>query len=251
MTASFSRAAYAYDSSATVQRVVGSHLARLVGELTLPEHPVVLEIGCGTGLFTRSALSCLDPTLWLATDISLDMIKICRGNLTSDTRVLFTCMDGEVPATLSTGFDLVCTNLAVQWFDDLAGTLEKLAHLVKRNGWLAFTTLMAGTFSEWIDIHERLGLVAGTPSYPDETALQHQLPQGGSGTVISETFLHTYPDAYSFVSTLKRIGACVAVPNRRPLTPGTFRRVLRAFDVNRSSVTVSYYVGYGLWKRNC
>ncbi len=241
--AAFEQAACLYDTAAVVQKTIGCHLAEWIRRLDLPAHPTVLEIGCGTGLFTRAVLDRLEPTLWLATDVSPAMATCCRDHFGPDQRFLFACMDGEMPAVAS-GFDLVCANLAMQWFDDLAGALERLAWLTRSGGWLAFTTLAAGTFVEWVEIHRRLGVTAGTPIYPDLATLNRQLPPGGKGTVAGEVIRHAYPDARAFVATLKTIGAHTS--ERRPLAPGTFRQVLRAFG---AGATVSYHVAYGLWHR--
>ncbi|KAF0119137.1 MAG: Biotin synthesis protein bioC / Dethiobiotin synthetase [Rhodospirillaceae bacterium] len=242
---SFDRAARLYDTAAGVQHAVGHRLAERIERLDLPVRPMVLEIGCGTGLFTRAALGRVEPSLWLATDISPAMVIHGRERFRFHERVLFACMDGEAPAAVP-GFDLVCANLAVQWFDDLAGALERLVRLIRAGGWLAFTTLAAGTFAEWVDIHRRLGLVAGTPAYPDQAGLARQLPPGGWGNVTEEVLSHVYPDAHAFVAALKTIGAHTT--DRPPLAPGAFRQVLRSFGVGRP-VTVSYHIAYGLWRK--
>lgn len=244
----FNRAAHTYDTAAVVQRTVGCHLAERIGQLELPNHPAVLEIGCGTGLFTRAALNHIDPSTWLATDISPVMVAYCRQCFVSDVRLLFACMDGETPATeMGAGFDLICANLAAQWFDDLAGSLERLARLIRAGGWLAFTTLAAGTFAEWVETHLRLGLMAGTPIYPDPTSLARQWPSNGKGTMNGEVIRHIYPDAHTFVAALKTIGAHAT--EQQPLPPGAFRRVLRTFG-GSGPVAVSYHIVYGVWRRN-
>ncbi|VBB69846.1 Biotin synthesis protein BioC [invertebrate metagenome] len=246
--AAFDRAACAYETAAVIQHTVGCRLAERIGQLDLPAYPAVLEVGCGTCLFSRAALGYLNPSLWIATDLSPVMVARCRDYVGSDRRFLFICMDGEAPAiTMGSGFDLICANLVMQWFDDLAGALGRLARLIRAGGWLAFTTLAAGTFIEWVETHHQLGLVAGTPSYPDTATLADQWPPGGQGTIAGEMIRHTYSDAHAFVATLKTIGAHAT--DRRPLAPGAFRQVLRTFGVG-GPVAVSYHVVYGLWRRD-
>ena len=244
----FNKAAYTYEAAAVVQQKVGYHLAERIERLRMSANPAVLEVGCGPCLFSRAVISRINPSLWIATDLSPAMVALCRENCGSDRRFLFVCMDGEIPAiSMNSGFDLVCANLVVQWFDDFAGTLGRLARLIKTGGWLAFTTLADGTFAEWVETHHQLGLVAGTPVYPDTQTLAHQWPPGGHGTITREIIRHTYSDAHSFVSMLKTIGA--SATNRQPLAPGAFRQVLRTFGVDGKPVVVSYHVIYGLWRR--
>ncbi len=246
----FNKAALTYDAAAVVQQRVGCHLAERIGKLDMPAHPAVLELGCGTCLFSRAAISHINPSLWIATDLSPAMVARCRDAFGADSRFLFVCMDGELPAiAMRSGFDLVCANLVVQWFDDLAGALGRLAKLLKDGGCLIFTTLADGTFTEWVKTHHKLGLVAATPSYPDTKTLARQWPPGGHGTIAREEVIrHTYSDARNFVSMLKTIGAHAT--DRRPLAPGVFRQVLRTFGVGGGPVVVSYHVIYGLWRRD-
>lgn len=242
IAASFA-AAEAYEDSAVVQRRAAGQLAGHIAGLDLPPFPRVLEIGCGTGFLTRAVR--VQASFWLATDIAPAMVARCRAETNDDT-VRFACMDGEAP-TVGGGFDLVCSNLAFQWFDHLGASIARLVELLRPGGHLAFSTLAAGTFQEWRQVHQRLGLQAGTPDYPDAAALSALWPTGGAGRIEEEEIVQPYPSAHAFVTALKSIGANTA-PEHRPLSPGAFRRVLRAFG-DGGEVSVTYRVAHGLFRK--
>lgn len=236
-------AADAYEKTAVVQRLAAGRLARRILDLPLPPRPRVLEIGCGTGFLTRAVLEKTEASFWLATDIAPAMLARCR-TLTHAENLGLACMDGEAPAA-GGGFDLVCSNLAFQWFEHLGPSLARLAELLRPGGHIAFSTLASGTFGEWRQAHRRLGLDSATPEYPNAAALQALWPEHGAGRVEEEDITHAYPDGRAFVAALKDIGANAA-PGRRPLSPGAFRRVLRAFGAG-GEASVTYRVAYCLF----
>jgi ubiquinone/menaquinone biosynthesis C-methylase UbiE len=92
----------------------------------------VLEIGCGTGQFTRQlADRALDLT---AIDIGAAMVAAARRNV-ADPRARFqVCsfeeFDGHGP------FDLIVSATAFHWIDPAIG-LAKAARLLRPGGWLA------------------------------------------------------------------------------------------------------------------
>jgi malonyl-CoA O-methyltransferase len=151
-------------------------------------------------------------------------------------------MDGEAPEPGDARFDLICANLAMQWFGDLEAALGRLAALLRPGGHLAFTTLGEGSFAEWRAAHEALGLDAGTRLYPSADALAAMLP-GMAVETIALTERH--PTAGAFVHALKAIGAGVAQPGHRPLAPAQLRAVMRRFEdagaVARYEIALCHY----------
>ena len=247
IAASFGTAVTRYDSAALVQRSVAERLARRVAALPLPDRPRVLEIGCGTGFLTRALSARVRGAKWVVTDISPAMIARCRETLEGDRNMLFLCMDGEQPAVQG-GFDLICSSLAFQWFDDLGGSLRRLIDLLRPGGHLAFATLAHESLREWCRAHAQLGLQPGTPDYPSLEELAGLWPEGGEGRLEEEWIVSTYPRARDFVSSLKGIGACTAAPSRRPLSAGAFRDVLRRLDRGKE-VRITYHLAYGFCRQ--
>src|SRR6516165_8926196 len=78
VAASFCARAESYELHAGLQRAVADHLAQHLLEL---KQPRVLELGCGTGLFSRHLISRYPDGSFLLTDLAPSMVDQCRRNL--------------------------------------------------------------------------------------------------------------------------------------------------------------------------
>ncbi len=210
IAAAFAAASASYDRHAEVQE----RAARLLlDRISLPSPcPRVLEIGCGTGGLTRR----LHPRIggdWVITDLAPAMVESVRPRVPG---ALFRVMDGERPDPDLDGFDLIVGNLAAQWFEDPPGAIRRLQGRLAPNGRLLMTSLGPDSFREWRDLFARFGLIPGTLTFP---------PLPGAERV---RVTHPYPDAKSFLRSLKGLGATVPADHHRPLGAGSLRRVLAA-----------------------
>lgn len=235
----FAAAAGTYDSAAEAQARAADRLVELVGALSLPAQPTVLEVGCGTGLLTRRLLPRVGGD-WLVTDLSPAMVQTAK-NTVGANKAQFRVMDAEHPDAPVGLFDLIVSNLAAQWFADLGRAVNRLRACLAPGGTLVLSTLGAGSFAQWHQAHAALGLSAGIPHYPDAAALAAQLPAGAR--VLTETVAVRHDDAHAFVTALKRIGAGTPTPGHQPLSPGALRKVLRAMG---APVTITYVLHYAL-----
>lgn len=232
-------AAARYDQYAAVQRVVATNLAASIAALSLPANPRICEIGCGTGFLSAALAARIAGGDWLLTDIAQQMVERCRDRLGPDSRFRFSTGDSEAPEALAgePPFDLICSSLTLQWFDDLSTGIARLFARLAPGGWLVFTTLAAGTFAEWREAHDQLGLRAGTPAYPSLAALASIRPEGIVPEVSVERFAPANADARSFLRALKAIGAGTPAPGHAPLPSPVLRRVMREFERNGAVAT--------------
>lgn len=235
----FAAAAATYDSAAEAQAKAADRLVELVSGLAVPPRPAVLEVGCGTGLLTRRLLPRIGGD-WLVTDLSPAMVDAARAAIGAD-KAQFRVMDGEHPDVPLGLFDLIVSNMAAQWFADPGRALHQLHARLAPGGWLVLSTLGAGSFAQWRQAHDRLGLSCGTPAYPDAAEMAAHLPKGAR--LLTETIQVRHDDAQAFVTALKRIGAGTPAPGHAPLSAGAMRKVLRAMG---APVEISYVVHYAL-----
>ncbi len=229
-------AASGYDGNARVQREVARRLAARIAGLQLRAAPRVLEIGCGTGFLTQALADTDLGGEWLVTDIAPEMVERCRSRFVGTGQpaaLRFAVLDGERGTPSGGPFDLICSSLAVQWFDDTPAALARMAGWLAPGGHLVVTTLGPGSFAEWRAAHAAEGIAPGTPAF---APVEHfaALP-GASIEVECHAERHESPRA--FLHALKAIGAGTSHPGHRPLAPGRLRRVMTRFAQSGCEVT--------------
>lgn len=247
--ARFGRAAADYDGHAQVQRTAARQLADRIARLPLPRRPRVLEIGCGTGLFTRELAKRIGPADWTITDIAAPMLAAAQRALVLPGNSRFVLMDGEHPTLPEIGYDLICSNFAVQWFDDLNAGLARLADALAPGGYLAISTLAEHTFHEWRNAHRALGLCPSMRIYPAADAISPRPHHRSAidGHVDAVTVTLAQRDGLAFVRGLKKIGASIPAHGTAPLSSPNLKRVIEHF--NQQGANVSYHIAYGTWRK--
>lgn len=243
VAARFAGAATTYDAHSRVQRHAAARLAGLIATASLPPRSRVLEIGCGTGHLTHLLTLHLPAARLVVTDIAPAMVAACRKRLPQHH---YAVMDGTRPSVAGP-FDLVCANLAAQWFPDLAAALDRLAALLSPGGVLALSLLSAGSFREWHAAHGAFGLTPGTLAFPSPDACRAAFPAGGRLQLVEETHVDRPDSALGFLRGLRALGADTAAPGHKPLPAGKLRQVLRKLG---DAPQISYELLYALYRRS-
>ncbi|AKM10724.1 biotin biosynthesis protein [Croceicoccus naphthovorans] len=236
-----------YDRHARVQRKVAEALADRIAALTLPQRPRILEIGCGTGFLTQAMMDRGIDGDWLITDIAPAMVERCRERLGEGPDRRFAVLDGEYDIPADGGFDLICSSLAMQWFDHHAEGLSRMLDALAQGGHCLFATLGQGTFAEWQAAHEAEGLPVGTRQFPPVAELGAALPDRQAGPVEIEHHVEHHASAIDFLRALKAIGARTPSTGHAPLSAAQMRRVMAHFDASGPAVT--YEVVFGHYQR--
>lgn len=111
----FAKATDSYDRQAGMQKHVARHMAEAI-KSHIPDSDGwnVLEIGCGTGLFTREYLRGLRPGRLLLNDICPEVEPYLSG-LPTASPIRFQACDAET-LRFPAGQHLIVSCSAVQWF---------------------------------------------------------------------------------------------------------------------------------------
>ncbi len=227
----FSGAVETYDEHAVLQREVADRLLQHL-EFTKINPRHILDIGCGTGYFTRLANQRFKKADVTALDLSESMVRHTgrahsrrmpwhgkRHHVVSDG-CLLPFSDGS--------FDLVCSNLTMQWVSDPTMMMQEMRRVLAPGGLILFSTFGRRTLSELRQSlaeisSERAGLVL---PFPDVTSLGDSLMNLAVELPVTDAdlFTLTYPNTMALVRELKNIGASSAAIRNRP--SGLYGRAL-------------------------
>lgn len=205
---SFAKASASYDPVATLQRQVGRGLLEGVGRI--PAGSTTVDLGCGTGFICAEILQrqAVPPDRILAIDIALPMLQMARQKLNGKP-VDFICADAENLPLPSQSVDLVLSNLALQWCQDLGRTIGCLHRALRPGGTLAFTTFGRHTLAELKAAWQEVDAYNHVNEFIDEESLAAHLAEAGfvSANLSSERHLVRYDSVMALLRELKQLGA--------------------------------------------
>lgn len=233
VAAAFGRAAGHYHQFNELQRLSAAHLLE---QLPAQAYPHVLDAGCGPGSYSRYWLESGSEVT--ALDLSADMLSRARAQHSAQHYLL---ADIEAIPLPDAGFELVWSNLAVQWCSDIRLALAELYRQLRPGGVLAFTTLTAGSLPElnqaWraVDNHPHANRFLPQDTLREALAAwQHRCTH----TPITLSF----PDALSAMRSLKGIGATHLHQGRArvPLTRSKLQQLQLAWPKNAGQCPLTY-----------
>lgn len=211
VAASFSRAAASYDSVADLQRAVGGHLLE---QLPAGSAPVDwLDIGCGTGYFTRALAERFPAAPGIALDIAEGMLQHARPLGGAQH---FIAGDAEHLPLRDGSRDLLFSSLAVQWCGDFAAVLGEAKRVLRPGGVLAFSSLCVGTLRELRDSWQRVDGHVHVNRFRQFRDYQQLCADSGLQVLSLDVRPHVlhYPDVRSLTHELKALGAHNLNPGR-------------------------------------
>lgn len=139
----FSRSAYQYDEYAVIQRFVAECL---IEEVPDDRFDSILEIGCGTGIYTCLLNMRFKHSNIKAVDISEKMVEVAREKIRTKN-VVFEIRDAEKMSVVEE-YDLITSNSTFHWFESMENTLLKYSGILNKGGWFVFSVFGPSTFAE-------------------------------------------------------------------------------------------------------
>ncbi|WP_164932059.1 methyltransferase domain-containing protein [Janthinobacterium sp. 17J80-10] len=232
----FSAAAGRYEQAANIQKEAASQFDAWLAQLGLAAPASIVEIGCGTGFFTRLLHARYPGASLRATDLAPAMVAQCQAGFAPAPGLQFSVCDGR-EASFDPAPDWIVSTMCFQWFDPLPPVLAR--HFAGSRV-LAFSVLLDGSFAQWRAAHERLHLPAGLHPCPDYDALLASIQDLHPGRLharkISLTEQHA--NGRSFAHSLRAIGADQPRPGHRP---AALRPVLRQLE---QGIAANYEIGF-------
>ncbi len=214
-----------YNTRSDVQKKVAKSLVNLLPSIRSPK---ILEIGCGTGFLTELILEKYPDGIIDATDISANMISLCKKKLNRHNLRIFE-MDGEDPKKISNSYDLIISSMVFQWFEKPRESLDKLNEIAP----VYYSTIGNKNFIEWKTILKKNNLSSSTfeePLWP--------------GLIKEEFFRSSYPNAIAFLRMLKKTGISTSQTSHVQLSITQLKNITRIFD-SKLNQFITWHLVYG------
>ncbi len=153
IASAFSAAAATYDQAAYIEQEIGKRLIAKLSDLEL-QPQWILDLGCGTGAFTRHLQALYPFANIIGLDIAFGMVNFAKSQ-----HKTVCCGDAELLPFLNTQFDLIVSNCCLPSINNLPGLFIELMRVLKINGVLLFTAFGPDTLqalaldNSWPDMH--------------------------------------------------------------------------------------------------
>lgn len=250
VAASFSRAATSYDAVAELQRHVGTQLlARLPVSLQLHRW---LDLGSGTGYFTRALGERYGQGMGLAVDIAEGMLRHARPQ---GGAAHFIAGDAEALPLQTASVDLLFSSLALQWCADFPRVLSEAQRVLRPGGVLAFSSLCVGTLQELRDSWQAVDGFVHVNRFRRFEDYQQCCAASGMQVLSLQRQAQTlhFPDLRSLTTSLKDLGAHNLNPGRPGGLTGRarIRALVEAYERWRqpAGLPATYQVVYGVLQK--
>ncbi|MCM2327386.1 MAG: malonyl-ACP O-methyltransferase BioC [Lysobacter sp.] len=256
---SFDRAARTYDEAAFLQREVCARLVEHLEPMRLSPRRL-LDLGCGTGHAFDALARRYPSASLLGLDIAPAMLERARGRFPWWQRLLgaprpsLVCADAERLPVASAAFDLVFSNLALQWCEPSRAFAEA-ARVLADDGLFLFSTVGPDTLKE---LRAAFAEADGAPHvnrFVDMHDLGDALVAAGFADPVMEmeTITLEYDTALAVARDLKALGAVNSLPSRARGLPGRRRweRMTQAYERFRrdGALPATWEIVYGhAWK---
>lgn len=205
---SFGEASGRYDEAAQLQATVREELLSRLDPLPLRPQDV-LDLGCGTGVAAAALKKRYPRARVVAADIAPGMVETARRRSRFWRSFEAVEADAHRLPMPDASFDLVFTNLMLQWADPLDTVLEEAARVLRPGGLLLASSFGPETLQElrraWSEADDAVHVNAFVDIHDLGSALQRA---GFAEPVLDvDRHLHFHPDTGSLMAGLKAIGA--------------------------------------------
>lgn len=215
--ASFSRAASTYDAAAVLQKQVREEMLSRLDLMNISPQ-ILLDAGCGTGYGSFALRQRFKRSQVLSLDVALGMLQKTDAQRPVLHKIFgkkdLLCADIENLPIADARIDLMWSNLALQWCNDLDAAFGEAMRVLKSEGLFIFSTFGPDTLKEL-----RTATSNGkthVSRFIDMHDIGDALSRAGfSAPVLDvEHYTLTYDDVKGVMLDLKAIGAHNATGGR-------------------------------------
>ena len=267
----FGRAAATYDAAAALQREIGARMAQRLDYVKVSPAAIV-DAGCGTGEAVGELSIRYPRAQLIAFDVALPMVVAARRRSQASRSVLrrlfqpfapgriapdpaYVCADINALPFAGVSADLVWSNLALQWVNDLPRAFAEFRRVLRVGGLLSFTTLGPDTLREVRSAFAGVDGSTHTNRFVDMHDVGDMLIHAGFADPVMdmEHVTLTFDSPHALLAELKALGATNRTRGRPHGMMGRARwsRAMRRLEASRSDgrIPATFEVVYGhAWK---
>lgn len=202
----FSEAADHYDILTSLHREIGRELVQKIIPLSGVCH--LLDVGCGTGYLTAKAKFYFPESHVIGMDFSERMLAKARQR---DENISWICGDAYHLPFKDESLDVVISNLAYQWVEDLPQAFREIHRVLGQKGVLAATLFGFHTCEELFASLQAVGKACPFNRLPVMEEVKESLKRGGfePSHVDYERIHIQFKDLWDVLTWLKALGANV------------------------------------------
>lgn len=235
----FSLAAETYDKKARWQASIAEYCLKFIP----PQFSTALDLGCGTGTIALR-LQQLNPEAEVhGIDIAEGMISAAQKRSIKEKtpQVVFQLGDMEHIPYPNESFDLVISNLSLQWLDNPQQCFSEVHRILKPEGRFVFTTILDGSLLELQETYQK---IKHTYTHPLLSPVRVKDALNAAGLIIfgAETFTNTlhYKTFTEMLESIRGIGA--KAQQAKPLTKTKLKQLTEQYPHTQQGYPVSYEV---------
>jgi malonyl-CoA O-methyltransferase len=214
LRAQFERASPTYDAAAVLQRQVADQLLERLDVIKRPPTRI-LDAGSGTGYCTRALARRYRSAQLTGIDLAWSMARQARRQSGWFGPKRYLCGDAEHLPFAGAAFDMVLSNLMLQWCDP-AAVFDEMVRVLEPGGLLMFTTFGPDTLRELKQAWGHADNGAHVHGFLDMHDIGDALVHAGFADPVMdvENYTLTYAEVRGVMRDLKALGAHNALATR-------------------------------------
>ena len=221
-SSNFSKKAQSYEAGAQIQKKCASELISSSLKYLNASNPLIADLGCGTGsiaeiIFKSSAMPTIENY-----DISEEMLKVAQKKLNNFNATFY---NQSLP--VNSDYDMIASNFALQWYDDLPSTIKTCIQKLKPEGILSLCIPIAGSFETLRESFLKADASQSFFKFPDHREILESITNCEYLLEKVDEESLEYNSTLEFFKNIHQIGA--NQPNKR-ISKTKLRKLIRYHD---------------------
>lgn len=238
----FSNAALTYNLHALPQIKLAKSLVDFLPNIQ-PKH--ILEIGCGTGIFTRM-INKKYPTANIdAIDIAEKMVSESQQKLNHLKKIKWTVGNAEIYQGIHP-YDLIASSATLHWSSNLNIVMKNIYNNLTEKGYFILGIMLRGTLWELRELRRMIAPSKGPGlSLPPEAIVDQSIKNAGFETqkvkINKEKVM--YDDTKSFLKAIHEQGVTGLSKKDSPLNRSELNELINTYQ-NKYNTIAGVYATY-------